>query len=76
MFTYTKPFRDKPEVFFVESWYDRSTRCWATQLKDGNLDQIGAAVWTACKESAAKVHREFLDSLTDGMPYVVERIRK
>jgi hypothetical protein len=76
MLTYCKPYYDDPAVFFVETWYDRVTRNWVTQLKTANLEQIGNAVYSGSKLEAFKVHAQFIDGLTDGMPYLTETFRR
>lgn len=41
----------------VETWYDKPTRSWVTQVKDADGNQVGEAEYTGSgKESAKKVH--------------------
>jgi hypothetical protein len=76
MYTYVKPHQWDETAFFVESWYDRSVRLWTTQLKNANLEQLGESVHSDCKSGARRVHNEFINGLSDGMPYIIEWFKK
>jgi hypothetical protein len=71
MLTYIKPSWDKDKAFFVETWWDNSSRQWITQVKDSNLIQRGEAKFSANKQSAQLAHKQVINRMTDGyIPYV------
>jgi hypothetical protein len=41
----------------IERWYDRYTKCWVVQLKDGKGNQIGEAIYVHSKAEATRVER-------------------
>ena len=43
----------------VEMWYDRSTRCWITQLMNAAGDQLGDAYYCHAKQDAARMKAEW-----------------
>lgn len=76
MTTYIKPSRDNASCFFVETWYDRSTRSWVTQTKNADWDQIGDASYSATKRAAHHEHYCRATSLCDGRPSVLHTFSK
>jgi hypothetical protein len=79
MLTYVKTHRNKPEVFFVKTWFDRSTRNWVTQWLDANLEQVGEATWSPNKACAEKAHRDTVEEICNagdaGIPYITENLK-
>jgi hypothetical protein len=77
MLTYIKPNWDKDEAFFVETWWDNSSRVWITQLKDSNLNQVGEVEQTANKPSAKLAHKRLIDQVTAGyIPFIEQHFIK
>lgn len=44
----------------VETWYDKPTRSWVSQIKDTNGNQIGDAEYTGSGRDSAKKAHDFL----------------
>lgn len=56
-------------MFTAEQWYDRSTRSWITELKDGNGYTICDAMYDGTRADAASAlatMREYAARLNDG----------
>ena len=76
MTTYIKPSRDSAESYFVETWYDRQTRCYVTQTKNADWDQIGEADYAPSRQLGEREHRDRVASLHDGRPSVLHTFTK
>jgi len=50
----------KVEGGLVETWYDKPTRSWVSQIKDANGNQIGSAEYTGSGRDSAKKAHDFL----------------
>ena len=48
----------------VETWYDRASRNYLTQIKDPEGNQIGSAFWAGNKTTAAFNHKEAIEIAT------------
>ncbi len=46
------------EKFTVETWFDRSSRNWITQIKDLDGNQVGDAMFAGRRDSAAVNHSD------------------
>lgn len=46
------------EKFTVETWFDRSSRNWITQIKDLDGNQVGDALFAGRRDSAVVNHSD------------------
>jgi hypothetical protein len=55
-----KDLNTKVEGGLVETWYDKPTRSWVSQIKDTNGNQVGSAEYTGSGRDSAKKAHDFL----------------
>ena len=44
----------------IDTWYDRKTRNWITQLRDSNDYQVGDAIFSGNKKDATISHKDMI----------------
>ena len=46
----------------IDTWYDKQSKLWITQLLDENAHQIGDAEFSPNKQSALYIHKQLVKS--------------
>jgi hypothetical protein len=54
----TLPMITPTQKFTVETWFDRSSRNWITQIKDLDGNQVGDALFAGRRDSAVVNHSD------------------